>query len=156
MKNENEELYCFNSLKQECISVGCVWSAAVAVSFATHAPCHACPLPHTPLYHACPPPCEQNHRRLWKHNLAVTSLRAVKRRKCFTNLGVRVAEFPTGDAGVAVVPARAAHSSPLPMLTDLNPTHLELSDVQLNRVQPHCNICENILKEIEENAARKK
>ena len=25
-----------------------------------------------------PPPCEQNHRRLWKYNLAPTSLRAVK------------------------------------------------------------------------------
>ena len=25
-----------------------------------------------------PPPCEQNHRRLWKYNLAATSLRAVK------------------------------------------------------------------------------
>ena len=79
-----------------------------------------------------------------------------KRGKCFTNLGVGVAEFPASDAGVAVVPARAAHPSPLSLLTDLNPTDLELPDIQLNRVQPHCNICGNILKEIEESAARKK
>ena len=47
---------------------------------ATHAllpcmpPCHACP---PPAMHA-PCPCEQNHRHLWKHNLAATSLQAVK------------------------------------------------------------------------------
>ena len=41
---------------------------------------------HTPLlqgmlgYH--PPPCEQNHRRLWKYNIAPTSLRAVIKRYC--------------------------------------------------------------------------
>ena len=58
--------------------------------------CHACPPPdkhapspcmppamHTPWnaypHHTCPPtmhvPCEQNHRHLWKHNLAATSFR---------------------------------------------------------------------------------
>ena len=55
-------------LKQECIPVGCVPSAAMAVSPATHAPCHAhpptihtphlaCPLPHMPPYHTFPLPC---------------------------------------------------------------------------------------------------
>ena len=29
------------------------------------------------------PPCEQNHRRLWKHNLAATTLRTVNIRFCF-------------------------------------------------------------------------
>ena len=67
------------------------------------------------------------------------SIHLKKRGICITNLGVRVAEFPAGDAGVAVVPACAAHPSPLPVLTDLNPTHLELPDIQLNRVQPNCN-----------------
>ena len=50
-----------------------------------HAPCHAHPLPHMPPptmhdpCHACPPalltplPCEQNDRRLWKHNLSATT-----------------------------------------------------------------------------------
>ena len=33
-------------IKQECIPVGCVLSAALAVSPATHAPCHACQLHH--------------------------------------------------------------------------------------------------------------
>ena len=53
-------------VKQECIPVGCVTSAAVAVSpamhcsIATHAPAmhtprHTCPLPCTPLYHTHPP-----------------------------------------------------------------------------------------------------
>ena len=42
--------------KQECIPVGCVLSAAVAVSPAMHAPHHACPLPHTLPCHACPLP----------------------------------------------------------------------------------------------------
>ena len=68
-------------LIQECIPVGCVPSAAVAVSPATstplccacpptmHAPCHACPLPYMlpPTVHAplpcmpppCTPPCRQ-------------------------------------------------------------------------------------------------
>ena len=72
-----------------------------AHSPATHAPCHAhpppcmppchtcphaCPLPRTPPCHSHPPamhapttrapcPCEQNHRRLWKRNLAATTLR---------------------------------------------------------------------------------
>ena len=58
-------------LKQECIPVGCVPSAAVAVSPATHTPCYACPsatpppmphmrpchahpLPHTPAMHVPP------------------------------------------------------------------------------------------------------
>ena len=40
-----------------------------------HAPWHAHPLPHTPPCHACPP--QQNHRRLWKHSLAATTLRTV-------------------------------------------------------------------------------
>ena len=62
-----------------------------------------------------------------------------ERGRYFTNLGVRVAEFPAGDLGVLVIPARAAHPSPLPVLTDLNPTNLELPDLQLNCVQPHCN-----------------
>ena len=55
-----------------------------------HTPCHACPLPCTPPgthapchalpHHTCPChnlPCEQNHRCLWKHNLAATTLRTV-------------------------------------------------------------------------------
>ena len=52
-----------HSNKQECIPVGCVPSAAVAVSPATHASTgHTChPLPHMPPtthapYHTCPPP----------------------------------------------------------------------------------------------------
>ena len=71
---------------------------------AMHTHCHACPLPcmpplpHMPSCHTCPlithaplathPPCHthppamhtppgQNHRRLWKYNLAPSSLRAV-------------------------------------------------------------------------------
>ena len=90
---------------------------------------HACPpsphppLPHIhPLHHACPPLChahppatthvpllwqprtplprEQNHTRLWKHNLAPTSLRAVKIQemlsRCLftTNEIFRVPTFP--------------------------------------------------------------
>ena len=39
--------------RQECIPVGCVPSAAVAVSPATHAPLP----PRTPLRHACSLPC---------------------------------------------------------------------------------------------------
>ena len=36
------------------------------------------PWPRTRPGHACaPPPCGQNHRRLWKYNLAPTSLRSV-------------------------------------------------------------------------------
>ena len=46
-------------------------------------PCHACPPPptkHAPLQ--CMPPCHvQNHRHLWKHNLAATSFRPVKMSK---------------------------------------------------------------------------
>ena len=88
--------------KRECIPVGCVPPTAMAVSPAMHAPYHArhhptmhAPLPcmppaiHAPPCHACPPamypschtrppPPEQNHRRLWKHNLVATSSRAVK------------------------------------------------------------------------------
>ena len=47
--------------KQEYIPGGCIPSAAVAVSPAMHAPCHACPpcharpLPHMPPCHACSP-----------------------------------------------------------------------------------------------------
>ena len=42
-----------NYFKQECIPVGCVPPAAVAVSPAMYAPCHACPPCHTcPLCHA--------------------------------------------------------------------------------------------------------
>ena len=50
---------------------------------ATHAPHHACAPchAHPPATHAALPcmllPLEQNHRRLWKHNLAATTLRAV-------------------------------------------------------------------------------
>ena len=54
--------------KQECIPVGCVTSAAVAVSlamhtprhahpYAMHAPCNACPPPCMPPCHTCPLPC---------------------------------------------------------------------------------------------------
>ena len=47
-----------------------------------HLSCHTCPLPCTPPamhapHHACLP-CEQNHRHLWKHNLAPTTLQMVK------------------------------------------------------------------------------
>ena len=38
--------------KQECIPVGCILSAVVAISPATH----VCPPPHMPHCHACPPP----------------------------------------------------------------------------------------------------
>ena len=60
-------------MQQECIPVGCVRSAAVTISPATHAPCHTCPRCHahplprmllsqcmppfttrTPLCHTCP------------------------------------------------------------------------------------------------------
>ena len=47
--------------QQECIPVGCVPSAVVAVSPATHAPCHTLPpathtpLPRTPPCHTHPP-----------------------------------------------------------------------------------------------------
>ena len=50
-------------VKQECIPVGYVPSAAVAVTPATQAPCHAHPPPHMPPptmhapCHACPHPC---------------------------------------------------------------------------------------------------
>ena len=57
---------------------------AMHVPCHAHPPCHACPpATHTPLprmmppaMHA-PPPREQNHRCLWKHNLAATTLRTV-------------------------------------------------------------------------------
>ena len=72
--------------KQECIQIGCVPSAAVTVSPATHAPplpcmhplsprkcphCHACPplLPYSP-----PLRCGQNDRRLWKYYLSATTV----------------------------------------------------------------------------------
>ena len=80
--------------KQECILVGCVASAAVAVSPATHTPspchacspyhahprhahtpCYACPLPYTPL--PCTPPCHtrgQNDIPSWKHYLSATTV----------------------------------------------------------------------------------
>ena len=41
---------------------------ATYARLATHAPCHA-----------CPPSCRQNSWHLWKHYLAATSLRAVKK-----------------------------------------------------------------------------
>ena len=88
--------------KQECIPVGCVppahWSYLRILSYPTHAPPprsnHACPLPLgsnlacPPQSNHTPPPgatthvpplgaSTQNHRRLWKYNLAPTSLRAV-------------------------------------------------------------------------------
>ena len=56
--------------KQECIPVGCVPSAAVTVSPATHAPTamHTPSLPthapfamHAPFRHACPPPPVDRH-----------------------------------------------------------------------------------------------
>ena len=63
-------LCTFHSIeKEECIPVGCVQSAAVAISPGMHAPRHACPpvmhapsppcmipLPHMPPCHACLPP----------------------------------------------------------------------------------------------------
>ena len=53
---------------QECIPVGCVPSAAVAIGWG-----------YLPRGRGClPPPCEQNNRRLSKHNLAATTLRTVK------------------------------------------------------------------------------
>ena len=57
----------------------------------THTPKQPCmpPPPPTPGNHAhphgnhaCPPPGGQNHRRLWKYNLAPTSLRAVNMYNC--------------------------------------------------------------------------
>ena len=74
--------------KQECIPVGCVPPAAVAVSGGglQQAPPGAGTPPgagrHPPgtrnppgSRHPTPgPPCGQNHRRLWKYNLAPTSL----------------------------------------------------------------------------------
>ena len=51
-----------------------IWGVCMSCTL----PCHACPLPatHAPLA-THTPPCGQNHRRLWKYNLAPTSLRAV-------------------------------------------------------------------------------
>ena len=48
---------CVTLYKQECIPVGCVPSAAMAVSPAMHAPHHACPLPCMPHLPCTPPPC---------------------------------------------------------------------------------------------------
>ena len=84
-------------LQQECIPVGCVPPAAVAIlgglhqappprsrhppdqapHQSRHPPDQAPPWSRHPPDQA-PPPCGQNHRRLWKYNLAPTSLRAVK------------------------------------------------------------------------------
>ena len=60
-KAQNISRLSDTNVLQECIPVGCVPSAAVAISPATHtppamhAPCHACPLPHMPPYHTHPP-----------------------------------------------------------------------------------------------------
>ena len=58
----SEWLLWHHSKEQECIPVGCVPPAAMAVSPATHVPCHAClpakhvpPAMHAPLL--CTPPC---------------------------------------------------------------------------------------------------
>ena len=86
-----------NFFKQECIPVGCILPATVAICPATDTHLHHTCLPSPcmpPLYHACPPsprmpplphtppspcmtplchahpPCEQNNRRLWKYYLA--------------------------------------------------------------------------------------
>ena len=87
-----------SSFEQECIPVGCVPPAAVAIGggVSTRHPPRADPLgaepppgpgtppwsrplpEQTPPSSRHPPPCGQNHRRLWKYNLAPTSLRAVK------------------------------------------------------------------------------
>ena len=84
-------------LEQECIPVGCIPSAAVAVGGGgvwpggCVCPGDVCPgrcltggsvwpggcLPQCMLGYT-PPHCEQNHRSLWKHNLAATMLRTVK------------------------------------------------------------------------------
>ena len=45
-----------NNLKQECIPVGCVPSAAVAISPTIHTPCYAHPLLCTPPATHAPPP----------------------------------------------------------------------------------------------------
>ena len=43
--------------RQECIPVGCVPPAAIAIFPATHTPCHTCsPAMHAP-HHTCPLPC---------------------------------------------------------------------------------------------------
>ena len=46
-----------HSFQQECIPVRCVMSTAVAISHATHAPCHPCPLPCMPIATQAPTPC---------------------------------------------------------------------------------------------------
>ena len=59
-------------LQQECIPVGCVPSAAVAVGGGSAS---VYPGGVSAQVHAgIRPPCEQNDRRLWKHNLAATTL----------------------------------------------------------------------------------
>ena len=63
-------------MKQDCIPVGCVPPSRWPYLPACSAPGGGIP--------ACteadpPPPREQNITRLWKHNLAPTSLRAVKK-----------------------------------------------------------------------------
>ena len=60
-------------MKQECIPVGRVPSAEVATGGVGVCP-GGC-LPQCML--GCTPPCEQNDRCLWKHNLAATTLRTV-------------------------------------------------------------------------------
>ena len=55
--------------KQECIPVGCVPSATVAVCWGRGVSARR---------GMCAPPREQNYRRLWKHYLAATTLRTVK------------------------------------------------------------------------------
>ena len=58
----NDIFYTFfyhsrNRIQQDCIPVGCVPSAEVAVSPAMHAPLAM----HTPLHHACPLPLHQTN-----------------------------------------------------------------------------------------------
>ena len=69
---------------KNAFQVGCVPSAALAISggwlpggLPRGGGLPGGCLPQGGVCHT-PPPCEQNHRRLWKHNLAATTLRTVK------------------------------------------------------------------------------
>ena len=95
-KHAVKEAFLTFSNKQEWIPVGCVPPAAVAISRGVSTPRPPVQTPpgagtlplgagtpreQAPPHEQTPPgsrhPCEQNHRRLWKYNLAPTSLRAV-------------------------------------------------------------------------------